>query len=268
MLKRFVSIACVVLISLFVVGNAFAEDSTYDRIMQRHKLIAATCPGYFPFEMTGKNGSLIGYDIDIAKYIAKELKVPVEFVPYDFEAVIPALAEKKADIIIAAMNITPERAKVVSFSAPYFKTGLGLLVNSKHPNIKSWADLDKKGIKIGVMSGYLANFHASKYFKKADVIQYTGSAEAIGTAVSQGKLDACVHDAPWCAVYARKNPKGVYTFVKSNGTEEPMGIAFQKDDIKMQKFLNSALKKLKNSPKHNEMYKYWFVDMPWMSEVK
>ena len=267
-MKKIISISCMLLISIFMVGNAFAEDSTYDRIMQRKKFIVATCPGYFPFEMADKNGSFIGYDIDVAKYLAKELKVPIEFIPYDFEAVIPALAQKKADIIIAGMNITPERAKVISFSIPYFKTGLGLLVSNKHPNIKSWADLDKKGMKIGVMLGYTADFYANKYFKNAKVVQFTGSSEIIATAVSQGKLDACVHDAPWCAVYARKNPSGVYAYIKSNGTEEPMGIAFQKDDVKMQKFLNTALEKLQKSPKYNQMYKYWFVEMPWMTEVK
>lgn len=267
MLKKIIALMFVIVLAMTMCGASFAEESTYDRIVKRGKLIVATSPGYFPFEMADKKGNFIGYDIDIAKYLAKEMKVQLEVTPYEWEGIIPALTGGKADLLISGMNITDKRKKVVSFSDPYFKTGLGLLVNNKH-KIKSWADVDKKGMKIGVMIGDASDFFAQKFFKNATVTQMANGSEGLAIAVAQGKLDACVHDTPWCVVYAKKNPKGLYAFVADNGTEEPMGIAFQKDDKKMEKFLNDALAKLKKDKQYKEMYKYWFVDMPWMKDTK
>ena len=73
-------------------------------IKAKGKIVVGTATGYYPFEMADKNGQLVGYDIDVAKAIAKELGVTVEFQNYAFSGLIPALQAKKVDIVIAGMT--------------------------------------------------------------------------------------------------------------------------------------------------------------------
>ena len=81
-----------------------------------------TEPTYPPFDTTNEDGDIIGFDMDLMKAIAKDQGFEVEFASFDFDALIPALKSDSADIVIAGMNITPERAKQVDFSDSYYKT--------------------------------------------------------------------------------------------------------------------------------------------------
>ncbi|NLU44892.1 MAG: transporter substrate-binding domain-containing protein, partial [Acholeplasmataceae bacterium] len=99
--------------------------------------------GYYPFEMADKDGKLVGYDIDVANALGKELGVKVEFQNYAFSGLIPALQAKKVDVVIAGMTVTDKRKEVVDFSDTYFTSGQALLVNKNYPNVKTWEDLDK-----------------------------------------------------------------------------------------------------------------------------
>ena len=164
-----------------LITPAFCADSTYDRIKSRGKLVVATSPSYFPFEIYNKENELIGYDIDVARFIAKELDVELELIPFEWDGIVPALTTKKVDVIIACMNITEERSKVVSFSKPYFTADLGLLINEKYKQagIHSWRDLDLQDIKIAVMQGTTAHFYAEKYFEKAQVVPFVNGSVPI-----------------------------------------------------------------------------------------
>ena len=66
--------------------------------------------GYQPFEMTNKQGQYIGFDVDLAKMVAKEMGVKVKFLNYDWDGLIPALLSKKADMLAADMTPTLKRA--------------------------------------------------------------------------------------------------------------------------------------------------------------
>ena len=76
-----------------------------------------------------KDGKLVGFEIDVANQLAKDLGVQLELKEFDWEAIIPALLAKKIDIISAGMVITPQRALKVSFSQPYANSGIGLATN-------------------------------------------------------------------------------------------------------------------------------------------
>ena len=85
----------------------------------------------FPFRVFGHAGQPDGFDVDLAKLAAQELGVPVEIKDMEFSGLIPALQGGKVDMIISGMSRTPERAKTVSFTQPYFEAGLCALISNK-----------------------------------------------------------------------------------------------------------------------------------------
>ncbi len=78
--------------------------------------------GYQPFEMTNKQGQYIGFDVDLAKMVAKEMGVKVEFVSTAWDGIIPALLTDKFDVIMGGMTVTPS-ATCASTADPYIVVG-------------------------------------------------------------------------------------------------------------------------------------------------
>lgn len=247
-------------------GNSTKESNdAVAKIKENGKIVVGTATGYYPFEMADKDGQLVGYDIDVAKAIAKELGVEVEFQNYAFNGLISALQANKVDMVIAGMTINDQRKEVVDFSDTYFESGQALLVNKNYPNVKSWEDLDKAGNVIAVSMGTTADQTATKMFKQATVKKFEGSALA-GLELLNGKAVAVVHETPWVAIYNRQHPEETYAILEPFTTEN-LGIAVPKGNTELVTFLNGFLKTYKESSEYKDAYQYWFVDMPWWDKV-
>ncbi len=257
-------VASVAALALFAV-TAAAQDRGVDAIKKRGKLIVGTASGYYPFEMVDKKNELVGFDVEIAKAIAKDLGVPLEFQNYAFSGLIPALQASKVDMVLAGMTATEKRKETVDFSDPYFVAGLGLLVSKSVPNVKKPEDLDKKGFIIAVSLGTTGDQVASKMYKNATVKKFDGSALA-GLEVVNGKAQAVVYDTPWVAVYTRRHQDTTYGVLEPF-TTEPLAIAVPKGSPDVVTWLNAFLKKYKDSGEYKKAYNYWFVDMPWWDTV-
>lgn len=237
-----------------------------EAIKAKGKIVVGTASGYFPFEMVDKNNQLVGFDIDVAKAIANELGVEVEFQNYAFSGLIPALQANKVDIVIAGMTVTDKRKEAVDFTDVYFKSGQALLVQKQVANsIKSWQDLDKPGNVIAVSMGTTADQTATRMFKQATVKKFEGSAYA-GLELINGKATAVVHEVPWVAIYHRQHPANTHPILEPFTTEE-LGIAVPKGNPLMIKWLNGFLAKYTASDSYQQSYNYWFVDMPWWDAV-
>ena len=82
-----------------------------------------------PFSFVDGSGGIVGFDIELARYIAKKLDMKLEVVNMEFGAMIPALISGKVDMIAACITITDERAKKVLFSDPYYVGGIAAVIN-------------------------------------------------------------------------------------------------------------------------------------------
>lgn len=241
------------------------KDSPAEAIKKKGKLVVGTATGYYPFEMADKEGKLVGFDIDVAKALGKELGVEIEFQNYSFSGLVPALQAKKVDLVIAGMTITDKRKEVVDFSDVYFESGQAIIVNNKYPGVKTWEDLDKEGNVIAVSMGTTADQTASVMFKKATVKKFDGSAMA-GLEMLSGKAQAVIHEVPWVAIYHRMNPDTTYTILKPFTTEN-LGIAVPKGNQELIGEINKFVKKYKASEDYKKTYEYWFVNMGWWDLV-
>ncbi len=264
--KKLAAVAAIGALAFSLAGcGGDKKESAADAIKKKGKLVVGTATGYYPFEMTDKAGQLVGFDIEVAKALGKELGVEIEFQNYAFSGLIPALQANKVDLVIAGMTITDKRKEVVDFSDSYFTSGQAMLINSKVPGVKKWEDLDKKGNVIAVSMGTTADQTASKMFKNAEVKKFDGSALA-GLEVLNGKAAAVIHEVPWVAIYHKMNSDATYAVLEPFTTEE-LGIAVPKGNAALLGEVNKFVKKYKASEDFKKAYAYWFVDMKWWDSV-
>jgi polar amino acid transport system substrate-binding protein len=125
------TIVSIALLGVFGVAfEASAQDSKLQEVLDRGKLMVGTGSTNAPWHFQDEDGNLVGFDIDMAKLVAKGLfddPEAVEFVIQSSDARIPNLATDKVDITCQFMTVTPGRAQQVEFTIPYYREGLGLL---------------------------------------------------------------------------------------------------------------------------------------------
>ena len=86
---------------------------------------------FVPWAMTDKQGNFIGFEIDVARRLADDMGVKVEFVPTAWSGIIPALLTGKFDVIIGGMGIRPKRALKVNFTIPYDYSGMSMVAHKE-----------------------------------------------------------------------------------------------------------------------------------------
>ena len=137
-MKRAVFFAVMVAVVLSFSGMALAQDadmakkSVLNSILKAGVLNVGLEAGYMPFEQRNKKGEIVGFDVDIAKEMAKAMKVKLKLHNTAWDGIIPALVTKKFDIIMSGMTITQERNLKVDFCDPYITVGQTILLGKKY----------------------------------------------------------------------------------------------------------------------------------------
>src|SRR5512143_3771351 len=112
---------------------------------------------YPPWAARAANGDLIGFEVDVAKQLAADLKVKADLRAYDVERLIPALESGEIDVIAAGLSITPARALHVNFSQPYAEGGVGLATHvARTASVKALEDLNGESHTIVAVDGSVA----------------------------------------------------------------------------------------------------------------
>lgn len=269
-----------VLIALLLIINTnvlFADDinlwkkSTLNQIIQKGELRVGLEPGYLPFEMKDKKGRLIGYDVDIAKAIAKAMGVKLKIVPTAFDGIIAGLITNKFDVIISGMTITQQRNLKVNFSDPYIVVGQTVLLNKKFENeIKKAKSLDDGKYTITAKLGQTGEIVARKFFKKAKVITFDTEAEAVSEVLS-GRATAFINDQPYNSIFMDSKGKEKLIHLDKPLTYEPLALAIRKGDPDFLNWLNNFLRQIKEDKVvnlHERLYQKWFVDTKWLKRVQ
>ena len=110
-------------------------------------LVVGTEATFAPFEFTDDKNNIIGFDIDVINYVAKELGEKIEIKNTPFETLVESLGAKQVDIVIAGMTITEERAEKVLFSKPYYNAYQVIVVREGDTSINTVEDLaDRKSV--------------------------------------------------------------------------------------------------------------------------
>lgn len=214
------------------------------KLLASGKLTVATSPDYPPFEnLEGDN--YVGLDIEIAKAIAKELGLEVEFKPLQFDGIIPAIAAGgQADIGISGFSVDPERAKEIAFSDTYYIDDQAIAVMKGSDITKDNVDsaLNAEGVVVAVQSGTTGEAYIKENFPKATPQPYGNSTDAFAAMQSGNAKAVCTNLAVVQSMLA-----GAYQdaeIIKSIATGEEYAIVVSKDNPALLDAVNGALAKL------------------------
>lgn len=262
-LKRFALMALATLLVLGVVGCGGSSESAKDTAKDStaaegaKKVSVAVINDYPPFEFK-KDGALTGFDIELVEAIAEKENLEVEWKEMKFDGIIPALQANQVDAAISAITIRPDRAEVVDFTTPYYKSGLSLVVKKDSP-IKKLEDLKGKTIvaKQGTTGLTKANELAEQYGAKVKIMQ---DDTVLYLDVENGNSDATINDFPGAAYKIKiegENSKLQIIGDKLSG--EDYGIAISKGNKELLEKFNDGLKKLQDSGEFQQIYDEYFA---------
>lgn len=240
--------------------------STLEQIQRRGELRVGLEAGYMPFEMLNKKGDLIGFDIDLARVMAKAMGVKPRFVNTQWDGIIPALLTGKFDLLMGGMTVTPERNLKVNFADPYIVIGQSVVLAKKHAGtVKDYAALNAPQFTIATKLGTTGDIAARKYLPKARIRQYESESDAANE-VRSGRADAMVYDLPFNAIYCAQNPERL-VHLKEPFTYEPLAWAVRKGDPDFLNWLNNFLMLVKGDGTYDALYRKWFEGSAWLQNV-
>tara|TARA_B100001063_G_scaffold128264_1_gene119911 strand:- start:3403 stop:4239 length:837 start_codon:yes stop_codon:yes gene_type:complete len=275
LVKKFL-VAIFAISTLFSV-NSFADDielwkkSTLNQILQRGELRVGMEPGYMPFEMKDKKGRIIGYDVDMAKKMAKEMGVKLKLVPTSWDGIIAGLLTNKFDIIMSGMTITQQRNLKINFADPYVVVGQTMMIRKELAGkIKSAKDLDKPEYTVVTKLGVTGEIATKKFFKKAKIITFETESDA-ASEVLNGKADAMVYDQPYNILFMSDKGKDKLVHLDTPLTYEPLGWAIRKGDPDFLNWLNNFLRQIKGDKVvdfHEKLNEKWLRDTSWLKRVQ
>ena len=217
-----------------------------------------------PFTMKAKNGELIGYEVDLANALAKNMGVKLKLVEMPFSDLLGALKGGKIDAVMSGMTMTPERNLEVLFAGPYLLSGKSILTKSKL--IEEISAANEKKYRIVSLRGSTSVEFVKNYMPKHELLLVDNYNDGVAMVLND-KADAMVADKPICVITIMKNQgKDLVTSDKPL-TIEPIGMALPPDDPQFLNLVENYISSLQLSGTLPLLEKTWFQDGTWMLNV-
>ena len=213
---------------------------------------------YAPFNYTNADGTLGGFDIEIANAICADMQVTCEIMAQDWDGIIPGLKAGKYDAIVAAMSVTPERAQQVAFTDPYFSNALVFLAkkDSRFDPSNS-SDIDSHS--IAAQRSTISSQWLEKAYPKADIKLYDTLSNAF-LDLGSGRVDAMISDK-LPAIEWLSSPSGSNYVLKGDEIDinDNFAIAVRPNDEALQAKINTSLSNIKANGTYDKINQKYFA---------
>jgi polar amino acid transport system substrate-binding protein len=234
-------------------GQQRPPDRYLDAVKSRGILRVGLDPSYPPFESL-RDGQYVGYDVDLAKAIASDLGVQVQFKPLALDTQYDALASDQVDVLISALPFVYERQKEVRYSQPYYQAGQVIAVRAGDNRIRSAADL--QGKRVGVELGSNADTEARRLARTSLPTmqlrsEYHSSADALD-ALLHGDLDAVISDNLSVQEYVPSHPNAL-SLLSPPLTDEPFVVAMRVSATGLAEHVDATIYRLRASSELDRM---------------
>jgi len=249
--KTLTSLVAIVMLS----GAAYADKLS--DIKDAGVLKAGVKYDFKPFGFVNEHGKVVGFDIDLLKYIAKDLGVKVKFQQVTSKTRIPLVAGGQIDIAAASMTHKVMRDDTIDFTISYFFDGQSMLVR-KNETAKSAKDF--AGRKVGAIQGATSGENFKKASPKAKIVYYQEYPQAV-SALMRGKIDAVTTDLVWCSTQAADS-HGKLKVTGGTLSVEPYGMGIAENESNFRDAVNFAIQDAVKDGTYAKLYKKWFGENP------
>lgn len=246
------------------VAPVMAAAPVLNRIVENNELRVGMSGGQPPFSVKSKDGSLIGYEVDLAKMLASAMSVELKLVEKPFGELLSALEKGEVDVVMSGMTMTPERNLKAAFVGPYIVSGKSILTKDKTlAQADETGDIDQADLKIIALANSTSQAFVETLMPKATLVKVQTYEEGVQM-ILDDKATAMVADFPICALSAmRYGDQGMVTLAEPL-TIEPIGIAISPGDSLMLNMVQNYLVALEAVGALDELEAKWFKDGGWL----
>ncbi len=224
---------------------------------------------FVPWAMQDKKGEYIGFEVDVARRVAKDFDLELEILPTRWSGIIPALLTGKFDMIICGMSPTPARALRVNFTIPYDHVTIEAVGTKKKLGKKqSFADFNNADTVVAVRTGTTAAAAAKLTLPKATIRYFDEEAPAVQEMLS-GRAHMVFGSSPLGTLEVSKDPLNVrHAFDQKAIYPQPISIAVRKGDFDTINALNAWIITAEAEGWLKERRQYWFGTRDWEPLLK
>lgn len=234
-------------LTALLAGTTFAANA--------QNITFAMEPSYPPFELTNEKGEIIGFDVDIANAICKEIEANCQFKSQSFDSLIQELKLKRIDAAISAIDITEARAKQVAFSNPYYDSSASFV--AMKGKVKDLAEAKNIGVQNGTTYQQYIVAEAKHYTPKS----YVSLQDAI-LDIKNGRIDVIFGDTAVLVDMLQKEPNLTFIGEKVDNKKyfgNGLGIAVNKGNKELVEKLNKGLATIKANGEYQKIYDKWMT---------
>lgn len=238
-----------------------------DRITKKGELVVGTAGNMPPLNMTTKKGEIIGFEIDIAGYMAKAMGVKLRLEAMPFSELLPALDAGRVDMVLSGMTITGRRNLKVAFVGPYYSSGKAFLTKIETiAAAKEGSEINSPDRTLVALKGSTSQAFVEKAIPQAKLVVTSNYDQAVAM-VLKNKADALVADYPICLVSLARYPDEGLLSIMTKLTYEPIGIAMPAGDPLLVNWVENFLKKLRGSGGMKALKNAWFKSSSWLKRL-
>src|SRR5262245_14766012 len=239
--------------ALLTLADPLLAQSTLERVRAAGRLRVGIDATYPPFGIA-EGDDFSGFDVDIARAIARELGVKAQLVNASFDGVFPALQNGNFDVVISAVTITPERSATMLFSDPYIAAGQQIVVRGDS-TIGGPDELG--GRTVGVQINTTAQFSMEK--RQGVTIAKYNTIDLALLDLQNRRIDAVASDGPVLRYMVRMSFPGLKT-VGAEYTDEQFGVVLARGSDDLRRAVNAALWRVQDSGEYAKIHAKWFGD--------
>ena len=224
-----------------------AKATKLEQIKKAGKIIVGTSADYPPYEfhkeVNGKD-TIVGFDIEIAKSLAKDLGVTLEIKDLKYDGLLAALEAGNIDFIISGMTPTPERQQSVDFTKIYYTAVQTAVIRAEDKDKFKTID-DLKGKRVGAQKGATQEQIVTKQMPGSEMKSLSKISDLM-LDLKNKKTDALVVELPVATAYLSKNPDLIISDIKLSTEDSGSAIAVKKGSSDLVDAMNASLDKLMN----------------------
>ena len=235
-------------------GIAYGKDNSLEDIKKKGYFTVGLDATFAPMGFRDESGELVGFDIDLAKEVAKRMGVEAKFKPCEWDAIIFYLRSKNIDMVWNGMSVTEQRKKQVAFTEPYLVVGQ-IIFTRKGTSPAKINELAGKivGVQLG-SSGALAVEKNPISSEIKEVKKYATNVEAL-LDLEAGRTDAVVMDSISGQYYNSK--KNTLTYSEESLSDEYYAVALRKGDQTLLDEINKQINAMKADGTFDKISEKW-----------